>query len=1318
MANRSKNANIKVSLEGDPKGIINAASSAQHAINKLTKELGVSRKEATAYVGSFDKLDRVKGFQTLQDNLKKNQSALAAAKQRARELTAEYRKTGDAMAKLGAEGSRERVQGLSSEIRGQTEAIRAEGDALRELGVDTKDLAGAQKKLTDEIDDQERGWKAAAVAAKRAEQIAEARAKADKIATAVLKKNAAEEKRIADVRNKLGIGAERAAEKKIIQEKKYQKSLQTTIDRIKKLRAEQALAVKSNKNFARYSLSVASALRLIAASAGSALATLGGFSALRRLGGVVTDFNATIEGSRTGIAAIVRAFDESEAGAGKYERSMKIAESIQKNLQLEGLKTTATYKELLTALQEGIAPAMKQGFNPEQVVKFTSAMTKSAAALSLPMDQLGQEIRAILDGTIDGNARIATVLGITNEKIKEMADQGQLYDYLMGKLSAFGRAGDDASKQWTGAVSNMQDAIELAFGQGFEDSFNQATKLVLRLTDAIVDIDEEAGTFTFNEKLSAAIKEIDDRIEEFLKNVSPEDIENAIAVIANSAKELLNVVLTITEAGLSVVGALGPAAPLLVKIAGYMAAIGGPAVIAAEGIKLMVGQALALKAGLAAVGVGGTALLVTLGQVAVVAGSLAAIYKAVDAYGEMRDVQNMSAEAGKRAADQEALYQDRLSRASAAAEKPLKSYKQVQEAYKQGVIDYDALTDTYSKGSGLAREAAEESKEAAEEQQKVFEFTADSAEKSTEKVKLSAKQQKKALGALKKEYQSLVKEIESVEKQLTKLADEGAADQLKFANAARSPIEAWNAQKKAVQDLAPAMAAAKAEADKLAAAGDIEGANKSYARAVELGKQMRAGIMDLATEVKGNFTPAMQSSLDTAKNAAKDFGDKYTKAMQDAKKAGEALKSTTESLADAQQGLAAAQRDAARDGMTAAQVYQDVASEQRELEEASKAAAQAGNYDLAIAKAREARQVASELNQEVKNGEQVVVSAEQARRNAAQAGISARQLEIEALKQKRNIESQAEIEALDRADKLRASKEAEAAKVAELEAAKSAVVKTEAEAAKEAAKLEAEARQQITDILQAQKDVLTELADQKNAEADWTLGDAYTEAGESAKALFDVTENIKQQLKDIPADAVIDWGSAWDQIEADGVASAAEVDARWDQATRDRYITTYVKEVQQRSGGGFAGPVQGLAGGGQPRRLSSRHITGGAGGVDRFGPVMLDYKEFVLQRRSVHAPELGGDGLALAWAHNRQDWGSMHSLLSNHLGGGAQIAMDLPAVPAELSGGGRADRRGGNERTLVFNDPATKSEARVSGSEFDLSVLEKQLRHRGIVSSR
>ena len=1238
MASSSSKSNIKVSLEGDPKGLINAATSAQHAINKLTKELGVSRQEATAFVNNFDKLERVKGFQQLQDSLKKNQTALAAAKQRARELAAEYRKTGDATAKLGAEGSRERVQRLSAEIRQQTTALRTEGDALRKLGIDTKDLSGSQKKLTAEINKQEHNWKAAAEAVKR---------------NAAMEKQAAEARKLASA----------ATEKRIADEKRYQEYVERTRNKLKELRSQ---TDKNSESFDQYKLRVVG----LAAAFTATFVPLKQFVSYMQeniaYANVQEEAEAKLEAvlRATGNAAGLTA-DEIKSYAGELqglttygdEGTIAVAALLAtfKSIKGDQFKETIALAQDLSTIMGGDlrSSALQLGKALEDPVTGLTALRRSGVSFTAEQ----KEQIAVLVETGRQQEAQALILAVVREQVGGAA--AAMRDQYGGAVIAAGNAWGDLKEELGFFITKNDEAIR---------SVNFTEQAIIGL----------AG-----------------KIKEFRENH-----EELITSVIKFVRENLGLI-----AGVGAAGAAYTTATVAISL--YNTAL-------VASIVASVQAAAAIAAPLA-----------------VIAGSVVTIGYAVKAYMEMRDAQEMAAESGKRAEEQEAKYQDRLSRASKAAGKQLKSYQDVQEAYRQGVIDYDRLTDTYSKGSGIAREAAEDSKKAAEEQQKVFEFTAISAEKSVDKTKLSAEEQKKYLAELKREYQSLVREIESVDQQLTKLADEGAADQLKLANASRSPLEAWKAQRQAALDLGPAMAAAKKEADKLAAAGDIEGANKSYARAVALGQQMRDGFKELAVEVKGNFTPAMQQGLDAAKEAAKDFGDQYKKSMDEAKKAGDNLKSTTKSLADAQQGLADAQRDQRRANMTDAQAYQDIAAEQRELEAASKAAAEAsreaagsGDYAAAnvaieksIALAQEARQVASELNQEVKEGEQVVVSAEQAKHNASQAEISARKLEIEALKIKAANEAQVEFEALARAEKLKAAKEAEAAKVAELEAKKEEVVKTEAKAAQEAAKLEADARKQITEILQAQKDVLTELADQKNAEADWTLGDAYTQAGEDAKALFEVNQNIQQQLKDIPANAVIDWGSAWSQIKAAGVKSAETVEAKWDEATRDRYITTYVREVQQRSVGGFAGPVQGLAGGGQPRRLSSRYITGGAGGVDRFGPVMLDHREFVLQRGSVHAPELGGDGLALAWAHNRQDWVGMHSLLSKHLGP-PQIALDLPPVPAELSGSGRVDRRGGDERTLVFRDPATKEEAKVTGSSFDLERLERQLKHRGVVSSR
>lgn len=1216
----------------------------------------------------LDHIAKIKAFKALNEGIQDTEQAFKDALQRSRELREEVREGGGKDIVRQYNAATKEVSKFSKRLKEQKDQAKKSSESLEELGYNATNLTRDLKKLEKQAEESSTQIAAAMKSGIRPAKDIQEEIKGIDKALDALKSSGAPLDDIA-----------RATEKARKRKKELRLELRKNVGFLKKYRQE----LKRTD----------SELSSLGATAAAAVTAFGGFEFLKILGGTVTDFNSTLEGSQTGIAAIVRTFDESEPGLDKYNKSMRIASQIQSNLQIEGLKTTATYKELLIALQEGLAPAFKRGFDPEQVVKFTSSMTQAAAAISLPMDQLGQELRAILDGTIDKNARIAQVLGITNEKIKEMADQGKLYDYLMDKLSAFGKAGDDASKQWAGAVSNLQDAVELALGKGFESSFKAATQLVLDLTSAIVTIDEEAGTFTFNEKLASAISEVNTKIEEFLRDISPEDIEKAIGIIADTAKSLLGAILNITKAGVSLVNALGPAAPLLAEIVTYLAAIGGPVVAAAAGIKLMIGQVVALNAAIAASSVSGAALAAVMGKVVLAVGAFSAAYKAgewVTMHGEM----DALAESTEMLNTANAQLDEGLKKVAESTGLSIKTFEDLEKAEKEGLIVYNELTGEWEKGE--------------EKKQDAIKRTAKTQEK-------SAKEQKKALADLKKEYDGLVKEIEDIDKQLTKLGDEGTEAQLKMANAARSPIDAWNAQKQAVTDLRPAMAAAKAEADKLAAAGDIEKANKSYARAVQLGQQMRGGFQKLATEVKAEFTPAMQEGLDAAKESAKKFGEEYSKAMEEAKKSGDDLKSTTESLADAEKGLADAARDATRDQMTAADAYRDTAAEQRELEAASKAAAKAGDYDLAIAKAREAQQVAAELNKEVKDGENTVLSAEEAKRRASAAEISARQLEVDALRAKQELEKKAEEEAIARAAKLKALKDEEAAKAKELEAKKAEIVKTEAEAAEEAAKLEAEARKEITKVLEAQREVLAKLADEKNRESDWTLGDTYTEAGEQAQELYEKNQEIQEQLSAIPAGAVIDWGAMWQTISEDGSSKADEVNEKWDQATRDRYLTITVTEVRANKYGGIqafrSGGIKMPAG--PARRYSPGSIIPGYSRED-------DRLALVRSGEGVLQPEpLRVKGAKDVFHNfNRGNFGGMAVALSN-MPSVAPIIKEL-FQKKRPSTNRRPSISGKRTRTVRFIHEFPGG-ARVKGvfdSARDYQTYEKQMQHAKLVSAR
>ncbi|MDX9788888.1 MAG: hypothetical protein RBT11_19080 [Desulfobacterales bacterium] len=420
-------------------------------------------------------------------------------------------------------------------------------------------------------------------------------------------------------------------------------------------------------------------------------AVLGGADLFRRAAASGIAFNSTVEQSRIGIAALVRTFNTFTDSQGKavsaqeaYTASMAIAERIQKELQIAGLETTATYEGLLSALQEGIGPAFKAGFNPAQIVKFTKLMTQAAASLSLPIDQLGQELRAVLDGTIDRNARIAKALGLTNEKIKELTKSGELFDYLVQKLKAFEDAGSAAAKTWTGAASNLADALQMAFGEGLSGSFKNATKMLLNLRDAIVTVDESAGTFTFNERIVAAFKEVDKAIGKVISEFGG-DLKTKVGEIADVFANVAIAGIRIADAFLKITSAMGPALPLIVQIAAgavtmklaYIALV-GPILMVFRRMKAFaaaIGVLGATKTAVAGLGALKAAILGVSGATATLTIQLRGFVAALAAYGVYEIYQLIIAIMQWRTASNEAgNAQDRLKKSTTGLMEKLKEY--------------------------------------------------------------------------------------------------------------------------------------------------------------------------------------------------------------------------------------------------------------------------------------------------------------------------------------------------------------------------------------------------------------------------------------------------------------------------------------------------------------------------------------------------------------------------------------------------------------------------------------------------------------------
>lgn len=167
------------------------------------------------------------------------------------------------------------------------------------------------------------------------------------------------------------------------------------------------------------------------------------------------------------------------------------------------------------------------------------------------------------------------------------------------------------------------------------------------------------------------------------------------------------------------------------------------------------------------------------------------------------------------------------------------------------------------------------------------------------------------------------------------------------------------------------------------------------------------------------------------------------------------------------------------------------------------------------------------------------------------------------------------------------------------------------------------------DILDKQKTAAEEAADALNKEVNFSMGEAFTEAGENAKALADLSGSFED-----------DWRTAFINMGKDAAQQIDAIDRNLDAMAKNRDVYIHVHEVQAKATGG---PVQRFATGG---RLP------GYGGGDRI-PALLEAGEYIIRKEAV----------------NRFGAGIFHAL--NNL--------RLPEIPRFATGGPVGAGAGDNE---------------------------------------
>ena len=210
-------------------------------------------------------------------------------------------------------------------------------------------------------------------------------------------------------------------------------------------------------------------------------------------------FNAQIEQSVLGVATLLTAVGSVRDATGAtvapalaLAKAQQIAKKQVELLRLEALQTAATFEDLAETFQVALAPGLQAGLDVDRVRKFSVEISKAAATIGLAQNQLSEEIRSILAGTIQQRTtRIAVALGITNEDIRNAKELGVLTQFLEQRFKAFNAAGKESEKLFAVIASNLKDALLQLAGAGSFEFFVELKGLFTDIQASIVEINAE-----------------------------------------------------------------------------------------------------------------------------------------------------------------------------------------------------------------------------------------------------------------------------------------------------------------------------------------------------------------------------------------------------------------------------------------------------------------------------------------------------------------------------------------------------------------------------------------------------------------------------------------------------------------------------------------------------------------------------------------------------------------------------------------------------------------------------------------------------------
>ncbi|MEL6716307.1 MAG: hypothetical protein AAFP86_21180, partial [Planctomycetota bacterium] len=217
--------------------------------------------------------------------------------------------------------------------------------------------------------------------------------------------------------------------------------------------------------------------------------------------------------------------------------------------------TSSTFRDLLQNFQLNVSQGLQAGLNLDEFREIAKLFSQGATLFGVPQNQLAEEIRSVLQGTIRArDTRIAVALGITNEEIRQARNAGRLAEFLRQEFVGVAAASEGIRGTLPVAFSDVLDSTQLLLERGVRPLSDELRGLVIDVRDSIGNIDEGFDSDT----LQGASRVF-------------EPLRQALQAVRENARPLFEVFESLTFSVFAVVGA---AAELVTALSPVLSVLG------------------------------------------------------------------------------------------------------------------------------------------------------------------------------------------------------------------------------------------------------------------------------------------------------------------------------------------------------------------------------------------------------------------------------------------------------------------------------------------------------------------------------------------------------------------------------------------------------------------------------------------------------------------------------------------------------------------------------------------------------------------------